>query len=582
MGLGILEDHKLDHVPGTTYVLDDDSSSIEQAPVESSNLKYDRSGPVPIILVPQPSDDPNDPLNWPLWKRDVILAVLSTVSVICTTTSPLMAAYAVAASVGFQKSFTDTALLTGYHLLGVGLAGLLFVPTARVWGKRHLYLLGNFIIVFSSAWAGASKHNYKSLLAARIFQGIGLAPFEALVNASVGDLYFLHERGKRMAISNVALFGGAFLTPVIAGRISFDMGWEWTFYFVAIFAAVCLPFVYFFVPETAFRRPDHLNTDFEGDTQRARRPRNTINPGGSNDSTTAMHTVDPLEGHETSRENGALTDAGQKERKNEEANGGLEDPASPKRPYMPSYSLFNGRKTDESFIKLLLRPLPLFLNPGILWACLIQGVLIGWTVFIGAVLAALFIGPPLWFDEDKTGYLYAGAFIGSLIGLVLSGLLSDWSAKVMIKWNNGKYEPEFRIVLVIPQLIFGCMGLYGLSYVFGDIPRYGWLIADVFFMFVLIGMVIGAVASALYIVDAHRQIAIEAFTCLLLFKNIFAFILTYFAYDWVVTGGAKDVFMIIASIQVGICLLSIPMYVFGKRNRSFFYRHDILKALHLW
>ena len=48
-------------------------------------------------------------------------------------------------------------------------------------------------------WGGASGHNYRSLLWARIFQGIGLAPFEALVNASVGDLYFVHESGKRMA-----------------------------------------------------------------------------------------------------------------------------------------------------------------------------------------------------------------------------------------------------------------------------------------------------------------------------------------------------------------------------------------------
>lgn len=28
----------------------------------TSHLKYDRSGKVPTILVPQPSDDPNDPL----------------------------------------------------------------------------------------------------------------------------------------------------------------------------------------------------------------------------------------------------------------------------------------------------------------------------------------------------------------------------------------------------------------------------------------------------------------------------------------------------------------------------------------
>ena len=28
----------------------------------NANLKYDRSGAVPVLLIPQPSDDPNDPL----------------------------------------------------------------------------------------------------------------------------------------------------------------------------------------------------------------------------------------------------------------------------------------------------------------------------------------------------------------------------------------------------------------------------------------------------------------------------------------------------------------------------------------
>jgi hypothetical protein len=46
--------------------------------------------------------------------------------------------------------------------------------------------------VISTAWAGGSRDNYKSMLWARIFQGIATAPFEALVNASVGDLYFVH------------------------------------------------------------------------------------------------------------------------------------------------------------------------------------------------------------------------------------------------------------------------------------------------------------------------------------------------------------------------------------------------------
>lgn len=44
---------------GTSFVYDDASRQVE---VGSAALKYGRSGREPIILVPQPSDDPNDPL----------------------------------------------------------------------------------------------------------------------------------------------------------------------------------------------------------------------------------------------------------------------------------------------------------------------------------------------------------------------------------------------------------------------------------------------------------------------------------------------------------------------------------------
>ncbi|KAJ9248205.1 hypothetical protein DTO280E4_1772 [Paecilomyces variotii] len=576
MPLGILEDTKVEHVPGrlgTSYVLDDNRRGTDDVPIRSG-LKYDRSGPVPVILVPQPSDDPNDPLNWPLWKRDLILTVLSFVSVLCTATGPIMAAYALTITYYYERNLTAVAILTGYQLCGAGVAGVLIVPTARVWGKRHLYILGNILMIASTAWAGASGHNYESLLWSRVIQGVALAPFEALVNASVGDLYFVHERGKRMAFSNVALFGGSFLTPVVAGKIAATMSWQWTFYFVAIFAGAALPLTFFLVPETAFRRPDHLNTDFQGDDERSGAQPPLVD---RNDSTNnpSMDYSEPPECEEKEARSGSA------ERSREQFNG-AERVVPPRDSYLKTLRLFNGRKTDENFFKLLLRPFPLFLHPGILWACLIQGVLIGWTVFIGVVLAAIFMGPPLWFDSVKTGYLYTGAFIGSIVGLVLSGLLSDSINKVMIKLNQGKYEPEFRLLLVFFQLLFAGTGLYGFGITASDVGKWGWLIPDVFLMFVIIGMVMGAVASALYIVDAHRQIAVEAFTCLLIFKNMFSFVLTFFAYEWLVKNGVKPAFLAIGSIQIVVCLLSVPMYIFGKRNRSFFARHDLLKMLHLW
>jgi len=75
----------------------------------------------------------------------------------------------------------------------------------------------------------------------------------------------------------------------------------------------------------------------------------------------------------------------------------------------------------------------------------------------------------------------------------------------MIRRNKGVYEPEFRIVLVFAQFVIGCAGLYGFGITSSDLPSYGWFWPDFFFALEVMGMVIGAVASALYIVDAHRK-----------------------------------------------------------------------------
>ncbi|KAL7275490.1 hypothetical protein RUND412_001576 [Rhizina undulata] len=523
-------------------------SSTEARTTTSSELdprlKYDTSGPYPIILVPQPSDDPNDPL------------------IMAATLGPILAANTITLSSYFERTFTDIALLTGWHLCGVGVAGFFFVPSARVWGKRHLYLLGTVLLVASSVWGG-SAHSYKSLLGARVLQGIAITPFEALVNASVGDLYCVHQRGKRMALTNFALFGGAFFTPVIVGVMTERMSWRWPFYFVAIFSGIMLPLVFFFIPETAFRRPQHLNTDLAS-TEDFGVPRSLQNSDMSDRPETLSSGHRPVINDSDAKELGLNSES--------------PEPVPQQRDsFLKRLALFNGRKTDDSILKLFLRPFALLPHPAVLWAMLTQGSLIGWTVMIGVVLGVVFMGPPLWFNEAKTGYLYTGAFVGATLGFCLAGPLADWSARYLTKLNGGIYEPEFRIVLVIPQFITGVIGLFGFGFTSADIAKYSWIGPEIFFALEVMGMTIGAVASALYIVDAHRDITIEIFTCLLIFKNFFSFGLTWSAFDWIMSGGIWRTFYVIGCVQIAIFLLSIPMYVFGKRNRSLMHRYDLLK-----
>lgn len=150
-----------------------------------------------------------------------------------------------------------------------------------------------------------------------------------------------------MAVSNVALFGAAFLTPVFVGKITKSIGWQWSFYFVAIFLGAALPFMIIFVPETAFRRPDYLNTDFK-------HKKSQVESTESNWPLRDSSNKDTQEFISGALANGTRTE--------------VSATVTPEKDSLwTSMKLFNGRKTDENFFKLLLRPFPLFFHPGIFW-----------------------------------------------------------------------------------------------------------------------------------------------------------------------------------------------------------------------
>lgn len=83
MGLGILEpqhdDHR-HHVPGTS-TLDQLAAGIGAS---NNDVKHGLGKDSHIVLVPQPSNDPNDPLNWSATKRNVVFyTILMGTAFVC-------------------------------------------------------------------------------------------------------------------------------------------------------------------------------------------------------------------------------------------------------------------------------------------------------------------------------------------------------------------------------------------------------------------------------------------------------------------------------------------------------------------
>ena len=86
MGVGVLDVESLEVVPGTIHLEHvKDGTDIDET---LSTLKHAQGkDDERIILAPQPSDDPNDPLNWPLSKKTFVVAITYSGTVLHTATT---------------------------------------------------------------------------------------------------------------------------------------------------------------------------------------------------------------------------------------------------------------------------------------------------------------------------------------------------------------------------------------------------------------------------------------------------------------------------------------------------------------
>ena len=56
-------------------------------------------------------------------------------------------------------------------------------------------------------------------------------------------------------------------------------------------------------------------------------------------------------------------------------------------------------------------------------------------------------------------------------------------------------------------------------------------------------------------------------------ENIWSFALTWNVVEQILTYGPRNVFAVVAALVSFSCLLTIPLYIYGKRIRSFVHRN---------
>ncbi|MCJ1421226.1 hypothetical protein MMC32_007588 [Xylographa parallela] len=288
--MGVLNDRQTDEVPGSVLLMSKESSrneplGLRNAPARTSASSLPSPFPpgleptsrarshhsVPeekkktkngqIILEPQPEESLNDPLNWPSWRRDVALISLGFYCMVGGGMTPVLAAGFNNVAATYNIPEPKVALTTGFYMLGLGLGSVVASPTAILFGKRPVYLVGIILFLLSAIWCALSP-NYASLVVARIFMGLAVSPVECLPSATIAEIFFLHERAFRLGIYTLLLLGGKNLVPLVSAAIIQGLSWQWVFWIVAMIVGFCFALIFFFVPETFWDRTPrpHVHT----------------------------------------------------------------------------------------------------------------------------------------------------------------------------------------------------------------------------------------------------------------------------------------------------------------------------------
>lgn len=525
------------YVPGTVYLVDVGgqlSSSLHDASHQD------------IVLVPRPSSDPEDPLNWT--QRRKILAVSMGYLYTLGTGIATSLQYSVLADITADTSISTAHLVqgTGVMFLFFGWACLLWQPIALTYGRRGVYLVTMFLTIPIMVWTAYSS-SVGEWYAHRVLIGIVVSPIESLPEVTVFDLFFAHNRGTYMGLYVFILFGSNFLAPLVGGWLNDAYGWRWTMHFGTILCGVIFVILFFFTEETIYFR-DHaamgetaLRDSSDNDNKMAIQESSNSPKQEASDSTAS-----PVPSMIARNDRPPSINAG-----------------------WGRYGLFKAlpnRPSNVDMLRMAYRPvIMIFRLPTVAWAGFLYGINLAWYNVLNGTASPVLSGDPYNWSAALVGCVYAGPIVGAAFASLWAGNAADWIALQLARRNNGIREPEHRLWVLAASGIISAAGL--ITWGVGAYHDVHW-IGLVFGLGMLtFGCVTGGSIAVSYNVDCFKEIAGETTVSIMLIRNTIGFGISYAITPWWTTQGLQNCFITTAAISLVCTFTFLILIVYGKRIR---------------
>ena len=345
------------------------------------------------------------------------------------------------------------------NVLLFGISNIFWIPLANIFGRRAVLIFSMLLLILSSMWCGLAK-SFGSLEAARAIQGLAGGSAYTVAPLVVGEVFFLHERGRAMAIWTACLASGPYVGGIAGSYIAGSLGYKYLFWISTALAGFVFLLEVFLVPETYFNRQQYMTLE-----------------------------------HHFSQTRDEKVDVDIVER----SSGGSGHSQS----FHPmSIGLYRG-----DFLRKFIAPWLSLAFPGT-WVFMLQyGILVGGIVSQSTIAPMILAAPPfLW--GNNVGLINLGGLVGVVVGAACTYLLADWLITREAKHEtHGHAEPETRLPAVAPGVFLAVTGLWTFGFCAAHHSPRAWIGLAFGFGMLSAGVaMVTSVAFAYVSLQSHTQL----------------------------------------------------------------------------
>ncbi|KAE8355461.1 major facilitator superfamily domain-containing protein [Aspergillus coremiiformis] len=471
---------------------------LDKSLVQAQNLKTTEDGRT--VLIPQPSNSPYDPLNWPSFKKHLILVIISLTAFLPDYGSATGAVTLIPQAKQWEMTEDHVNHSQVGNIFMLGASGPFIVALAAYFGRLPVLFYFMLLALATAIWCTAAE-SFESFMAARILNGAFSTVSQAGGLMFIKDMFFLHEQARKINLWSALIIISPYLGPMFTAFIIHVSTWQWAFGLYSIETGLCLIAIILFVEETYYDRR-----------------------------TSQLELI----------------------------------------PHAPRWKRLLGiQQWQTGYIintptDAILRPITVIRKPVVYLSTLYYMLTFAWVVGVNTTLS-IFVGPLYGFGPKQIGFFYFTPIVAAILGEFAGHWLHDALAHWATARNNGRLEPEARLLAIWIATPFMMAGITLLGFALEE--AYHYMLTALAWGLYVFGIMITTVAINAYALDSYPEASGEVAAWINLGRTTGGFIVSYFMVRWARNEGARRQFGTMTGVVAFAFLIVLLLQAQGKRMR---------------